>query len=190
MDIKTIEAAIEAILFASGEPVPADRLAQALELDRATVVKIASVLIEEGEAAGGGLRIVRMDDAYQMTTRPEFAPYVRRALDIRRDAPLTPAALEALAVVAYRQPVTRAYVEQVRGVDCSGVLASLTAKGLVEEQGRLDVPGRPILYGTSLNFLRCFGLGSLKDLPPVEETPAQEAGSPAGKPEQPPEEKN
>lgn len=186
MDIKTIEAAIEAILFASGEPVPAERLAQALEIDRATVVKIASVLMEETDAAGGGTQIVRMDDAYQMTTRPEYAPYVRKALDIRRDAPLSQAAMEVLAVVAYRQPVTRAYVEQVRGVDCSGTITSLAAKDLIEEQGRLDVPGRPILYGTSLNFLRCFGLGSLRDLPPVEQAPAAQ---PAGE-ETPPEAEN
>lgn len=170
------QAAIEAILFASGEPVPVDRLVEALEIDRQTVRKLISKLEDRINGGQGGLCLIRTEDAYQLTTRAEYAPLIRRALDIRRNTPLSQASMEVLAVIAYNQPVTRAYVEEVRGVDCSGIFASLTAKSLIEERGRLDVPGKPILYGTTQDFLRCFGLSSIEDLPPVqeEEEPEQE----------------
>ncbi|MFT8888551.1 MAG: SMC-Scp complex subunit ScpB [Ethanoligenens sp.] len=159
-------AALQAILFASGEEVPVDRLAAALELDEPAVLKLADAL--EKALAKTGVCLLRLDTCLQLATRAEYAGVVRRALDMRRDTPLSSAAMEVLAVVAYRQPVTKSYVEQVRGVDCGGVLSSLTAKGLVEECGRLDVPGRPILYGTTANFLRCFGLSSLEELPDTD----------------------
>lgn len=160
---------MEAILFASGDPVPPERLADVLHLDRKTVERLLQ-LLEEKWNSSGGIRLIRVGDAWQMTTREEYAPYVRSALDIRRNTPLTQAAMEVLAVVAYHQPVTRGYVDEVRGVDCSGTLSSLMAKGLIAECGRLDVPGRPILYGTTPDFLRCFGLSSLDELPSLEET--------------------
>ena len=110
--------------------------------------------------------MVKMEDRYQLCTKTEYASYVRRALDIRRNTPLSQAAMEVLAIIAYNQPVTKAFVEQVRGVDCSGVLSSLMQKDLLEERGRLELPGRPLLYGTTETFLRCFQLSSIEDLPP------------------------
>ena len=104
-----------------------------------------------------------------MVSVKEYAPQIRTIMDLRRNSPLSQAALEVLAVVAYNQPVTKAFVEQVRGVDCSGVIGSLTLKGLVEEKGRLELPGRPLLYGTTENFLRCFNISSLEELPPLPE---------------------
>ena len=104
-----------------------------------------------------------------MVSCKEYAPQIRTVMDLRRNTPLSQAALEVLAVVAYNQPVTKAFVEQVRGVDCSGVIGSLTAKGLVEEKGRLELPGRPLLYGTTENFLRCFNISSIDELPPLPE---------------------
>ena len=176
MEIKTAQAAIEAVLFASGEPVPADRIAEALEIDKQTVRRLLSLLEEKyGE---GGIRLIRVGEAWQMVTREEYAPYIRSVLDIRRNTPLSQAAMEALAVVAYHQPVTRSYIEEVRGVDCSGIVSTLVSHGLIEECGRLDVPGKPILYATTPDFLRCFGLSSLEELPAIEKaggTPAEEA---------------
>lgn len=168
MEVKTAQAAMEAILFASGDPVPADRLAAVLAIDRKTVDRLLKVL-EQKWNSGGGIRLIRVGDAWQMTTREEFSSYVRSALDMRRNTPLSQAAMEVLAVVAYHQPVTRGYIDEVRGVDCSGTVSSLAEKGLIAECGRLDVPGRPILYGTTADFLRCFGLSSLDELPPIAE---------------------
>ncbi|CDZ24115.1 hypothetical protein CCDG5_0998 [[Clostridium] cellulosi] len=174
MDIKQVKAAIEAVLFASGEPISLDRLAQALETDKNTVQKILSIMMEEREGKEYGVSIVKLDDSYQLATKPEYSHYIRNAVNQRRNMPLSQAAMETLAIVAYNQPVTKGYIEQVRGVDSSRIVSSLVEKGLIEERGRLDVPGRPILYGTTLNFLRCFGLKSLNDLPriDVDEEPA------------------
>lgn len=180
MDIKSTEAAAEAILFASGEPVELERLAQALEVDKSTVQKILHNMAERINGGSGGLQLLHIDDAWQLATRAEYAPAVKRALDIRRNMPLSPAAMEVLSIIAYHQPVTRGYIEQVRGVDSSGIVASLCSKGLVEERGRLDVPGRPVLYGTTLDFLRCFGLKSLNDLPEIEQLPEAESEAAAG----------
>jgi segregation and condensation protein B len=177
MEIKSAQAAIEAILFASGDPVPVERLVDALEIDKQTVRRLIAMIEERINIAQGGLCLIRTEDAYQLTTRAEYASYIRRALDIKRNMPLSQAAMEALAVVAYNQPVTRGYIDEVRGVDCAGVMSSLVAKRLIEERGRLEVPGRPILYGTTPDFLRCFGLASLSELPPVEELMIQEPES-------------
>lgn len=155
-------------MFTSGEPVTTDKLAQALEIDKPTAVKIANFYADKRNAEAGGIKIIKVDDAYQMISREEYADYIRRAFEIKRNTPLSQAAMEVLSIIAYRQPVTKGYIEQVRGVDCSGVLNSLVSKGLVEEQGRLEVPGKPILYGTTLVFLKCFGMSSLRDLPEVE----------------------
>lgn len=167
MEKQEIKAAIEAVLFAAGAPVEADRLANALETELKAVKTAADELITEYNASERGLTIIKLNDSYQMCNKKEYGEYIRRVMDLRRNTPLSQAALEVLAVVAYNQPVTKAFVEQVRGVDCSGVIGSLTAKGLVEERGRLELPGRPLLYGTTENFLRCFQLSSLDDLPPL-----------------------
>lgn len=169
MEKQEIKAAIEAVLFAAGTPVEADRLANALETQLKTVKEAADELITEYNASERGLTIIKLNGSYQMCNKKEYGEYIRRVMDLRRNTPLSQAALEVLAVVAYNQPVTKAFVEQVRGVDCSGVIGSLTTKGLIEERGRLELPGRPLLYGTTENFLRCFQLSSLGDLPPLPE---------------------
>ncbi len=172
---------LEAILFVSGEPVPAARLADALEIELAEAQTLADEWMAAFNARAGGVRAVKLDDAYQLCTDPATAPAVRRALDIRRNAPLSQAAMEVLAIVAYNQPVTRGFVEQVRGVDCSAVMQGLLAKNLVEERGRLEIPGRPLLYGTTPDFLRCFGVSSLTELPtlPTKQEAADTTGDAA-----------
>ena len=161
MEIKEYQAAIEAVLFASGEPVAATRLAEVLELDLETAVRLADDWLQDVNTRGGGLLAVRLGDKYQLCTNKTYAGYVRRAMDIRRNTPLSQAAMEVLAIVAYNQPVTKAFIEQVRGVQ------GLAAKGLIEEKGRLELPGRPLLYGTTADFLRCFGVSTLDELPPL-----------------------
>lgn len=167
MEIKQYQAAIEAILFASGEPVPLSRLALALELDEETTHRIAEDWAQDVNTREGGIVVLRLEDQYQLCSSKAYAGYVRKAMDIRRNTPLSQAAMEVLAIIAYNQPVTRPFVEQVRGVDCSAVIQGLQQKGLIEEKGRMDLPGRPLLYGTTSNFLRCFGIASLDQLPPL-----------------------
>lgn len=175
MELKKLQGAIEAILFASGEPVSLDRISEALDVDKLTVSKLLQKLMGEYNQPDRGIRLIRLEDSYQMCTNSQYGGKVRAALEIKRNAPLSQAAMEVLAVVAYNQPVTKAFVEQVRGVDCSGVIGSLMSKGLLEERGRLELPGRPLLYGTTPNFLRCFGISSPEDLPPLpQKTSGQE----------------
>lgn len=164
-----IRAACEAILFASGEPLELSRISQALEIDSDTVSAALWELARSLDERGSGICLLKLGSKYQLCSRVEFAPQVRSVLDIKKNAPLSPAAFEVLAVVAYNQPVTKAYVEQIRGVDCSGVISTLCQKGLLEEKGRLDLPGRPLLYGTTPDFLRCFCLSSLSELPELPE---------------------
>lgn len=167
MDIKQYQAAIEAILFASGDPVPVSRLAQALELDEETTARIAADWAQDVNTRAGGVTALKLEDSWQLCSSKAYAGYVRKAMDLRRNTPLSQAAMEVLSIIAYNQPVTRPFVEQVRGVDCSAVMQGLQQKGLIEERGRMDLPGRPLLYGTTENFLRCFGLSSLDQLPPL-----------------------
>lgn len=164
------KAAVEAILFANGSPVEPEKIAQAIEMKPSQAEKLILELMDDYEKQERGIRIIKLNKSYQMVSAKKFAPEIRKVMDLRRNTPLSQAALEVLAVVAYNQPVTKAFVEQVRGVDCSGVLGSLTTKGLVEEKGRLELPGRPLLYGTTENFLRCFNLESIENLPPLPES--------------------
>lgn len=163
------KAAAEAILFAAGASVEKSRIAQALGISEEETEAILNSLIADYTDAQRGITIIRLRDSYQMVSCKAYAPQIRTVMDLRRNTPLSQAALEVLAVVAYNQPVTKAFVEQVRGVDCSGVIGSLTAKDLLEERGRLELPGRPLLYGTTENFLRCFNISSLEELPPLPE---------------------
>jgi segregation and condensation protein B len=167
MEIHEYKAAIEAVLFAHGDPVPADRLAELLALDLETTHRLAEDLMSEINSRHGGLKMVKLDSEYQLCTRKEYADLIRMALDIRRNTPLSQAAMEVLAIVAYNQPVTKAFVEQVRGVDCSAVIQGLLQKNLLEERGRLELPGKPLLYGTTPVFLRSFGISKLDELPPL-----------------------
>ena len=161
-------AAVEAVLFAHGEPIEADKLAAAAEIEKEIVERIVERLNDRYSEQGSAFTIGKLGDSFQMMTRPEFARYIKTAMETRRQTPLSPAALEVLAIVAYNQPVTRGFVDQVRGVDSSGVVRSLVERNLLEEHGRLnDVPGRPIAYRTTDTFLRCFGLNSLENLPPI-----------------------
>ncbi|MBR2724493.1 MAG: SMC-Scp complex subunit ScpB [Ruminococcus sp.] len=162
-----IRNAVEAILFASGASVPVSRMATALEISEKETKKHLEALMKEYEDKNGGIIIIRLDDAYQMVSAEEYAPQIRTVMDLRRNTPLSQAAMEVLAVIAYNQPVTKAFIEQVRGVDCSGVIGSLTAKDLIEEKGRLELPGRPLIYGTTENFLRCFSISDLSELPEI-----------------------
>ena len=168
---------LESLLFASGNPISVNQLAEITEQDakevRMTLLELAALYAEQGR----GLEIVRYDDKFQMMTASANASYVKTLLDNRRNPSLSQAAMEVLAVVAYNQPVTRAYVEQVRGVDCSAVIHTLVEKELIEEKGRMDAPGRPLLYGTTVNFLRVFNITSLAELP--ELAPMEEAAGEA-----------
>lgn len=161
-------AAVEAVLFACGEPIELERLAEAAEVEEETAERIIERLNDRYAEQGSAVVIGKLDGSYQMMTKPEYARYIKTAMETRRQTPLSPAALEVLAIVAYNQPVTRGFVDQVRGVDSGGVVRSLVERDLLEEHGRLnDVPGRPIAYRTTDNFLRCFKLNTLSDLPPI-----------------------
>lgn len=169
-----MEAALEAILFAAGEPVGVERLCLTLELDKATVEALCQRLADQYSYERRGLRLVRMDTSYQLCSAPEYAPLIRKAFESRKPAKLSQPALEVLSIIAYYQPVTRAYIDQVRGVDSSYTVGLLLERELIEEAGRLAVPGRPIQYRTTKNFLRSFGLSSLEELPELPSTTAED----------------
>ena len=169
MTLSKTQNQIFAILFACGEPIEAERIAQVLEQDGATTERLLRSLADWLDETDHPLMLQRLENRYQLTTRPEYAAVVKAALEVRRNVPLSQAAMEVLAVVAYNQPVTRNFVDQVRGVDSSSVVVSLVEKGLIEEAGRLDLPGRPISYRTTDHFLRTFGFSSLSELPPIDE---------------------
>ncbi len=164
---KEYKAAVEAILFAHGEPIAAEKIAEALEIKKDQVVLLIEQLQKEYEKVDRGLCILPLGDKWQMATKTAVQEPVKRVLDNRRNTPLSQAALEVLAIIAYNQPVSRSFVEQVRGVDSSSTIAKLMEKGLVEEAGRLDLPGRPISFRTTEVFLRTFGLATLEQLPPL-----------------------
>lgn len=167
MEIKEKLGAIEAVLFASGEPVELYRLSQATAVDVGTLPSLIRLINERYEDHGSGIIIKKLDSCYQMCTREEFAPQIRDALETKKNVPLSNAAMEVLTIIAYNQPVSKGFVENVRGVDSSSVVNNLVEKGLIEEAGRLDVPGKPIVYRTTPIFLRSFGLASLAELPPL-----------------------
>lgn len=161
---------MEAILFACGDPIDIDKLAQALNTEEENVLELSRTLQAKYNKEESGIHLLQLDHTLQFAVNPVFLAPVRTALDLRSGAPLSQAAMEVLAVIAYNQPVTKAFVEQVRGVDCSGPISGLVQKGLIEEKGRLDLPGRPLVYGTTDRFLRCFSLNSLDDLPDLPST--------------------
>lgn len=160
-----LESTLEAVLFAAGDAVSLDRLCAALETPREDILAAAGALEALYALENRGLMLRRIEDRFQLCSRPMYAEAARRVTESRRAATLSPAALEVLTIVAYRQPVTRAFIDQLRGVDSGGTLAGLAEKQLIEEAGRLEVPGRPILYRTTGRFLQAFALESLDDLP-------------------------
>lgn len=169
MSSNNVLASLEAMLFASGDPVEPAKLAEVLDVDVENVIKMLGHLQALYDERNGGLRLIRVDGKYQLCTREEYSEDVRGLLEIKKNTPLSQAAFEVLAIVAYNKTVTRSFIEQIRGVDCSGPVSSLVQKGLIEEKGRLDLPGRPLVYGTTDRFLRCFSLNSLDDLPELPE---------------------
>lgn len=161
---------LEAMLFAAGDPVEPSKLAEVLDIDIESVTKMLGYLADLYEERKSGIMLIRVDGKYQLCTREDHNEEVRKLLEIKKNTPLSSAAFEVLAIVAYNKTVTRSFIESVRGVDCSGSIASLVQKGLIEEKGRMDLPGRPLIYGTTDRFLRCFSLNSLDDLPDLPTT--------------------
>lgn len=168
MESEELQRAIEAILFASGERVEVSRLAAALEVDENEIVSAADALADELAFGRRGIRILKLENGYQMVSSGEMADFVTRALETRKPPKLSSSQLETLTIIAYYQPATKAMVEQIRGVDSAYSVSALLNKKLIEEAGRLNVPGRPIQYKTTPDFLRTFGLSSLEELPPIE----------------------
>lgn len=164
----------EAIFFAAGEPIELEQIAISLQTDIEEILVIIAQLNERYEQSGSALIIKQLGDEYQLMTRTECSEAVKTALEVKKSTPLSNAAMEVLAVAAYNQPVTKSFIENVRGVDSSSVVNTLVEKGLLEEAGRLEVPGRPIAYKTTANFLRCFDFSSIEDLPPLPKHETEE----------------
>ena len=177
LKVDEMQATVEAILFASGDPIEYEKIAEALEIEPDYALSLLMNLGAQLDERGSGICLVRMDNRFQLCTRSEYSDKVRAVLEIKKNSPLSNAAFEVLAVVAYNQPVTKSFVEQVRGVDCSGVISTLCQKKLIEEKGRLDLPGRPLVYGTTPDFLRCFSISSLDELPAVPQNDIVEDSS-------------
>lgn len=170
LEANEIRSALEAILFAAGEPISAERLCMALELTRNQVDELCKELADQYSYQRRGIRLLRLGDSYQLCSAPEYADRIRKAFERRKPPQLSQPALEVLSIIAYFQPTTRAYVEQVRGVDSSYTVNLLLERGLIEEAGKLSAPGRPTLFRTTTHFLRCFNLSSLEELPPLPQT--------------------
>lgn len=170
----------EAVLFGCGEPVPLERLAEVMGADIKELPDIIECLNKRYEEAESSLRAKLLGKSYQLCTEKEFAPYIRAAMENKKGAALSNAAMEVLTIVAYNQPVTKSFIEHVRGIDSSSVVNNLVERELLEEAGRLEIPGRPVAYRTTENFLRCFELSSLGDLPPLPilqpEKPSRDSG--------------
>lgn len=180
MDQQELQRGIEAILFAAGESVDVSRLSMALEADPSDIAAAADALADELSFARRGIRIIRLENAYQMVSSGEMADYVTKALETRKPPKLSASQLEALTIIAYYQPATKAMVEQIRGVDSAYSITALMNKHLIEEAGRLNVPGRPIQYRTTPDFLRTFGISSLEELPEIQKV---SFGTPEPEPE-------
>lgn len=168
MESEELQRAVEAILFAAGERIDIARLAAALETDPSEVERAADALADEYAFQRRGIRILKLEKGYQMVSSGEMADFVTKALETRKPPKLSSSQLETLTIIAYYQPATKAMVEQIRGVDSAYSVAALLNKKLIEEAGRLNVPGRPIQYRTTADFLRTFGLSSLEELPPID----------------------
>ena len=174
MEFKELETAVEGVLFAAGEPVDVSRLCLALDIDRPTADAVCQKLMDTYSYERRGIRLIRLESSYQLCSAPACAPYIRKAFETRRPPRLSQTALEVLSIIAYFQPVTRAYVDQIRGVDSAYTVGLLLDRDLIEECGRLAVPGRPIQYRTTQTFLRTFALSSLDELPELPSATAED----------------
>jgi segregation and condensation protein B len=163
----SVTARIEAVLFSNGEPMTVDKLSQSCLIEKADIITELQQLKQRYESEESGIMLLELSGAYQIASKPKYADFIKTSIEIKRQNPLSAAAMEVLAIIAYNQPVSKSFVEQVRGIDSSSVVNTLNERGLVEEAGRLDLPGRPIAYRTTATFLRCFGLKKLSDLPPL-----------------------
>lgn len=168
MEFEQLQRAIEAILFAAGERMEISRLSEVLEVDPDEIEKATDAMADEFAFQRRGIRILKLEKGYQMVSSGEMADFVTKALETRKPPKLSASQLETLTIIAYYQPATKAMVEQIRGVDSAYSVAALLNKKLIEEAGRLNVPGRPIQYRTTPDFLRTFGLSTLEELPPIE----------------------
>ncbi len=168
MEITTIESIIESLLFSSGDPIALDKICEILELDRKTTRSILKNMMDSYSTANRGFIIRQLDDKYQLCSNPEYFEYVSKLYQIRQKQSLSQAAYEVLAIVAYNQPVTRAKIEQIRGVNSDSAVTRLLERNLIKEAGKLDVPGKPRLYETTEEFLKCFGFKSVSELPLLE----------------------
>lgn len=166
---KNIECALEAVLFSLGEAVETEKLAEALEVKEEEIKASFEVLKKKYEDENRGIKLIEIDGSIQMCSNPEYYECIQRVTQIKKQAGLSSAALETLSIIAYNQPVTKGTMDFIRGVDCTYSVARLLERGFIDELGRAETPGRPILYGTTMEFLRCFGLKSLEDLPPLPE---------------------
>ncbi|MCC5909911.1 MAG: SMC-Scp complex subunit ScpB [Clostridiaceae bacterium] len=169
MDKIQIKSIIEAILFAWSEPISTKELSKTLTINTKEIESVLKEMIDDFNYNKRGIEIIKMNDYYQLATRPEYYPYIRKLLEPKQSKGLTQAALETLAIVAYKQPITKGEVEEIRGVKCDKAISTLMDKDLISEQGRLERIGRPILYGTTVNFLKSFGLKTIEDLPDMKE---------------------
>lgn len=174
MEKEKLKSAVEAVLFACGTPTETAKIAEVLEITLEKAEELIQSIMSDYLNRNSGIKIVKLGKSYQMCTEKEYADIIRAVLDLRRNTPLSQAAMEVLAIIAYNQPVTKAFVEQIRGVDCSGVVSSLVSRELIEEKGRLELPGRPLIYGTTENFLRCFNVSDLSELPPLPQKDDEE----------------
>ncbi len=180
---KNIESAIEAVLFSVGEAVELERLQAALEIDAETLGGAAKSLKQRLESEDRGVRLLEIGDSIQLCSAPNYFEYIQKTVQMKRQAGLSAAALETLSIIAYNQPVTKGTIEFIRGVDCTYSVAKLTERGFIDEAGRAETPGRPILYVTTEEFLRCFGLKSLADLPTLPEKLEIQETAPPEKPD-------
>lgn len=174
MKLKDAEAIIEGILFAAGDPVDIERISDILDIDIKSTRAVLTALSNKYDEEKRGLKIIRLEDSYQMCTRGEYNEYISRLAEPRRMQTLSNAAMEVLSIVAYKQPVTRAVIEQIRGVSCDTLVNRLLERNLIQEIGRLDTPGRPMLFGTNDEFLRCFGISSVTELPDYEKISSEQ----------------
>ena len=169
MDIKNIKAAVECILFVSGDPVSLKDLSGVLEIDQGTLKKIINQLMDDFDDETRGIKIIEMNGSYQLCSKPEFYEYVEKLFKPKAKGGLSQASLETLSIIAYKQPITKSSIDSIRGVKSDACIARLVEKEIIKEIGRMDTPGRPILYGTTDNFLRLFGLRNIGDLPNLKD---------------------
>lgn len=169
MEKNELEGIVEAAIFACGEPLEISKIAKALDADEVIINSVIDNLKQKYGTEHSGVKLLILDGSVQMCSNDKYTEKVRLILDMRKNTPLSSAALEVLSIVAYNEPVTKSFIDQVRGVDSTGVIGSLLTKNLIEERGRLELPGRPLLYGTTKDFLRCMSISSLTELTPVQD---------------------